>query len=107
MKGLLLTGAEIRLRQTSPTSLRISIVLAAVNDASRRQWRWPAAIIDRGCARCHVALRSGRRNGPSQTKKLTLDFLAAIRERMIASFAQPTSDGKLRSVRLVCSQPEA
>jgi hypothetical protein len=34
----------------------------------------PAAIIDRVCARCHVALRSGQRNGASQTKKLTLDF---------------------------------
>jgi hypothetical protein len=33
MKGLLLTGAETRSRQTSPTSLRISTVLAAVNDA--------------------------------------------------------------------------
>ena len=55
-------------------------MLAAVNDASRRRWRWPAAIIDCGCARCHVALRSRRRNGPSQTKKLTLDFSAAIRE---------------------------
>jgi transposase len=64
-------------------------VLAAVNDASRRRWRWPAAIIDCGCARCHVALRSGRRNGPSQTKKLSLDFLAAIRER-----AQVLSKGR-------------
>jgi hypothetical protein len=58
-------------------------VLAAVNDALRRLRRWPGAIIDRGCARCHVALRSGQRNGFSQTKKLTLDFLAAIRELLI------------------------
>ena len=66
-----------------PTVSRIGPVLTAVNDASRRRWRWPAAIIDRVCARCHVALRSGRRNGSSQTKKLPLDFLAAIRELLI------------------------
>ena len=60
--------------QANPTSLRIGTAPSAVNDASRRRWRWPAAIIDCVCARCHVALRSGQRNGASQTKKLTLDF---------------------------------
>jgi hypothetical protein len=35
-----------------------------------------------------VALRSGRRNGPSQTKKLSLDFSAAIRELLIVYFIE-------------------
>ena len=34
-------------------------VLAAVKDAARRRSRWPAAILDRGCARCHSA-QAGR-----------------------------------------------
>jgi hypothetical protein len=72
-------------------------VLAAVNDLSRRRWRWPAAIIDCGCARCHLALRSGRRNGSSQTKKLMLDFLAAIRELLIMGL------GLTRAAGVVCS----
>jgi len=34
------------------------------------RWRWPAASLDRGCARRHPNLRSGRRNGPfGRTKK--------------------------------------
>jgi hypothetical protein len=48
-------------------------VLAALKDASRRLWRWPSAILDRGCARRPLrGARSGRRNGPSgRTKKLS------------------------------------
>ena len=34
--------------QANPTCLRVRTVLAAVNDASRRLRRWPAAIIDTG-----------------------------------------------------------
>jgi hypothetical protein len=41
---------------------RSAIVLAAVNDASRR-CRGPFGIIDRRCARCSLGGRSGRRDG--------------------------------------------
>jgi hypothetical protein len=37
--------------RASPTYLRVSTVLTAVNDAPRRLRRWPTAIIDRGSAR--------------------------------------------------------
>jgi len=46
-------------------------VLAAVNDAARRK-RWPAAIIDRGCARRLADVRPGRRNGSCQPNWETL-----------------------------------
>jgi len=39
-------GPDLRKRDT---------VLAAVKDASRRRRRWPSAILDCGCARCHSA----------------------------------------------------
>src|SRR5271165_6966923 len=39
-------------------------VLAAVKTAARRLRRWPSASLDRGCARRHAEIRSGRRNGP-------------------------------------------
>jgi hypothetical protein len=85
---LLLTTEQRRdLSLASPTSSRIVTVLAAVNDASRRRWRWPAAIIDRACARRHVEPGRDEETAPSQTKKLSLDSSAAIRERMITSFA--------------------
>jgi hypothetical protein len=56
-------------RRVNPTSLRFGTVLAAVNDALRRRWRWPAAIIDRSCARCHLECKSGRRNGSQSNKE--------------------------------------
>ena len=88
-------------------------MLTAVNDASRRLSRRPTAIIDRACARCHGAFRSGRRNGPSQTKKLTLDPLAAIRELLITNsvfplvarrtgFSSPTYSANLSGSRQKC-----
>jgi hypothetical protein len=39
--------------------LHLGAMLDAVKDAARRLWRWPAAILDRGCARRHSA-RAGR-----------------------------------------------
>ena len=42
-------------RPNVPTTLERDTVLAAVKDASRRLRRWPAAILDRGCARRHSA----------------------------------------------------
>ncbi len=104
-EGTVLNEQDTGLPRTSPTSLRFSTVLAAVNDASRRRWRWPAAIIDCGCARCHVALRSGRRNGPSQTKKLSLDFLAAIREPRIKSCAPARPSPSSSRVYIAASLP--
>jgi hypothetical protein len=46
------------------------VVLAAVKHASRRLRRWPAAMLDRSCARHRRTIRSGQRNGPtSRTEK--------------------------------------
>ena len=50
---------------TSSRPRQHGAVLAAVKTAARRLRRWPAARLDRGGARRHAELRSGRRNGPS------------------------------------------
>jgi DNA replication protein DnaC len=47
------------------------IVLAAVKHAVRRLRRWPAAMLDRDCARRLGNIRPGRRNGPCQPNKET------------------------------------
>jgi hypothetical protein len=47
-------------------------VLATVKHATRRLRRWPAAMLDRDCARRLCNLRPGRRNGPLQPNKETL-----------------------------------
>ena len=44
-------------------------VLDAVKAASRRLRRWPAANLDRACARRSANCRSGRRDGPSRSNK--------------------------------------
>ena len=47
-------------------------MLAPVKDAARRtSARWPAAILDRGCARRRRDIRPGRRNGLCQPNKET------------------------------------
>jgi hypothetical protein len=43
------------------------VVLAAVKHASRRLRRWPAAMLDRSCARHLSGTRPGRRNGCART----------------------------------------
>ena len=49
-------------RHERPGFINHGAVLAAVNTASRRLWRWPAASVDRHCARRPPELRPGRRN---------------------------------------------
>ena len=46
-------------------------MLAAVKHAARRLRRWPAAMLDRVCARRLGDLRPGRRNGSCQPNKET------------------------------------
>ena len=51
-------------RPISPDLSKPGAVLAAVNNATRRaRARWPAAIVDRSCARRLPFVRPGRRNG--------------------------------------------
>ena len=70
MEGLLLmTREETRFATSEPDLVEVGTVLATVNDALRRRRRWPAAIIDRGCARCDVELRWARRNGSQSNKE--------------------------------------
>ena len=47
-------------------------VLAAVNIASRRLWRWPPANVDRRCARRLMEIRPGRRNAVQPNKETSL-----------------------------------
>jgi hypothetical protein len=60
----------------APILMKPCAVLAPLKDASRRaSARWPAAILDRGCARRLGVVRPGRRNGPfRQAKKGSFEF---------------------------------
>jgi len=49
-------------------------VLAALNAASRRLWRWPPASIDRRSARRFAEFRPGRRNGSQPNKETSLQL---------------------------------
>src|SRR5271165_6574435 len=58
--------------RTRPVLLEPGAVLAAVKDAARRtSERWPAAILDRGCARPPAGRQAGTKKRPpvSRTKK--------------------------------------
>ena len=48
---------------TGPDLAEAGAVLAPLNTAARRLRRWPAASVDRRCARRSLVLRPGRRNG--------------------------------------------
>jgi hypothetical protein len=47
-------------------------VLAAVKHASRRLRRWPAAILDRACARRLAVIRPGRKNAAQPNRKTSV-----------------------------------
>ena len=56
-------------RHERPGFINDGSVLAAVNTASRRLWRWPSASVDRHCARRLPELRPGRRNAVQPNKE--------------------------------------
>ena len=56
-------------RHERPGFINDGSVLAAVNTASRRRWRWPPASVDRHCARRLADLRPGWRNAVQPDKE--------------------------------------
>jgi hypothetical protein len=58
-----------RPRHERPGFINDGSALAAVNTASRRLWRWPAASVDRHCARRFWEGRPGRRNAVQPNKE--------------------------------------
>src|SRR5579863_6225101 len=58
-------------RDPAPGLAEPGIVLATLKGAARRLRRWPAATLDRGCARCRCERRPGRRNGSSRPNQET------------------------------------
>ena len=52
-----------------PDHRQPGVVLPALKTAARRLRRWPAASLDRGCARRRSEFRSGRRNGSRSNKE--------------------------------------
>jgi hypothetical protein len=56
-------------RHERPGFINDGSVLAAVNTASRRLWRWPSASVDRHCARRFWEGRPGRRNAAQPNKE--------------------------------------
>lgn len=74
--------ARLKLRRSIPARSRLGAVLATVKDAARRLRRWPAAILDRRCARRRPAILG--RDGTaalSRTEKLLQRGFGSLRMR--------------------------
>ena len=67
-----------RQRHERPGFIKDGSVLATVNPASRRLWRWPSARVDRPCARRFWEGRPGRRNAVQPNKET---FRSALRRK--------------------------
>ena len=74
-----------RQRHERPSQPKHGAVLVAVNTASRRLWRWPAASVDRHCARRLSERRPGRRNAV-QTEQRNCSGSAAARKEKHQKF---------------------
>lgn len=63
-------------------------VLSAVKHASRRLRRWPAAMLDRSCARHRSAIRSGQRNGlPTEQRNTQRGPIPAVAKGSVPDVA--------------------
>ena len=75
-------------RHERPGLFNDGSVLAAVNTASRRLWRWPPASVDRHCARRLPDLRPGRRNAVQPNKETVRSQLRRERRSTPTVFGQ-------------------
>ena len=83
-------------------------VLAAVNTASRRLWRWPPASVDRRCARRASSFRPGRRNGPQPNRETSLqtwlDYFAELDAHNLHVVA--AGDNRIGAQQGICGSDE-
>src|SRR5262249_3492440 len=97
-------GPDLRKRDT---------VLAAVKDASRRRRRWPSAILDCGCARCHsayagrdeeTALRSNKETDVKKAGGRCFSRRLAQNQAGASAASKPARSTQPRSGQLMCYQ---
>src|SRR5271168_3823054 len=94
--------SRIAVPPRSPDLPEAGAVLAAVKDAARRaSARWPAAILDGGCARRPGVVRPGRRNGPLQPNQETAArwVAPAVPARATVPLSTPNSEEAVSSTR--------